>query len=325
MFDASAKTVGPSLNECLHKGPQLTPFIFDILLRFRTYPVALTADIEKAFLQIAVTESDRNYLRFLWFDDVFKDEPVITRNRFARVVFGVSSSPFNLNGTIHKHLENFSEDTEFFENAEKSFYVDDYVGGENDVEKTFQLCKKLKERFLEGHFALRKWRTNSKELRDKIFVNIENGDSHDRSFEKVLGIPWDDLRDVFCLDFSKVLQTANLLRPTKRNVLRIVSSFYDPLGFIQPLIINLKILLQEICKLKLDWDTEIDETLTRVLDGTLAELKGLDNLQVARRIEEGSDVDPVVLRELHGLATLVCRDMVLVCMLDRFVNQEELT
>lgn len=64
VFDASAKSEGPSLNECLHKGPQLTPLIFDIFLRFRTFLVAMTADIEKAFLQVSVEEHDRNLLSF---------------------------------------------------------------------------------------------------------------------------------------------------------------------------------------------------------------------------------------------------------------------
>ena len=50
VFDASAKGNGPSLSECLYKGPQLNPLIFDILLRFRTFVIALTTDIEKAFL-----------------------------------------------------------------------------------------------------------------------------------------------------------------------------------------------------------------------------------------------------------------------------------
>ena len=68
VFDASAK----GLNECLYEGPRLTPLIFDILLKFRTFLITLMADIEKAFLQISINTNDRDYFRFLWFEDVFR-------------------------------------------------------------------------------------------------------------------------------------------------------------------------------------------------------------------------------------------------------------
>ena len=100
VYDASAKSGGPSLNECLHTGPSFNQKIMDILLRFRSYPVALTADIEKAFLMISVAEEDRNSLRFLWVDDITKSDPVIQAFQFTRVIFGVSSSPFLLNATV---------------------------------------------------------------------------------------------------------------------------------------------------------------------------------------------------------------------------------
>ena len=54
VFNASAKENGPSLYEVLFKGPQLTPLIFDIIIRFRTYAIALTSDIEKSFHQLSV-------------------------------------------------------------------------------------------------------------------------------------------------------------------------------------------------------------------------------------------------------------------------------
>ena len=75
VFDASVKTFGPSLNECLYKGLQLTPLVFDILLRFRAQVIALTTDIEKAFHQISVDNDDRYYLRFLWLENIFSDQP----------------------------------------------------------------------------------------------------------------------------------------------------------------------------------------------------------------------------------------------------------
>ena len=79
--------------------------ILHILTRFRSLWVALTADIEKAFLMISVAESDRDVLQFLWVDDLTKDPPDVRTFRFTRVMFGVSSSPFLLNTTIKYHLE----------------------------------------------------------------------------------------------------------------------------------------------------------------------------------------------------------------------------
>ena len=110
MFDASAMSEGPSLNKCLYKGAQLTPLIFNIFLRFRTFFIAMTSDIEKVFLQISVDKGDRDCLRFLWFDDAFSEAPRIVRNRFAWVAFGVTSSPFLLNGTIRKRMGNYEFD-----------------------------------------------------------------------------------------------------------------------------------------------------------------------------------------------------------------------
>ena len=93
-FDTSAKENGPSLNEVLHKGPQLTPLIFDILIRFRTSAIALTSNIEKAFHQVSVHEKDREFLRFLWFDNVFSDQPKIVCNKLHESFLALNAPHF---------------------------------------------------------------------------------------------------------------------------------------------------------------------------------------------------------------------------------------
>ena len=108
VYDASAKADGkPSLNECLLIRPKFNQKILDILMRFRSYRIALTADIEKAFLMISVEERDRDIFHFLWVNNVDGDEVKIQPLRFTRVVFGVCSSPFLLNSTIRHHLEQY--------------------------------------------------------------------------------------------------------------------------------------------------------------------------------------------------------------------------
>ena len=104
VYDASSKVFGPSLNDCLHVGPSLNPFLLDILLRFRVHEVAVTVDIEKAFLNIEIDSGHKDFLRFLWVDDVDQESPEIKLLHFKRVVFGVNASPFILNATIRHHV-----------------------------------------------------------------------------------------------------------------------------------------------------------------------------------------------------------------------------
>ena len=169
VYNASARSRGPSLNDCLYSGPPLTQNIFDIMLRFRAHKVALTGDIEKAFLMINVAESDWDGLRFLWVDDINSPNPKIIPLRFTRVVFGVSSSPFLLNATVNHHVEQCKEeDPNFAEIIQNLIYVDNLVSGGENVEETFKLYEHSKTRLAKANFNLRKISTNSEELQERI-------------------------------------------------------------------------------------------------------------------------------------------------------------
>ena len=172
VFDGSAKRINSvSLNEILYKGPSLTPNLYDLLLKFRLYQIAITADIEKAYLQINVHEKHRDYLRFLWYNNVFDDKPEIEKYRFRRVIFGVTSSQFLLNCTIHKHADKYERiDPEFARKARNHFYVDDLITGVENVEEGIELYKKFKLRFMEANFNVRKWKTNNKILKTEFEI-----------------------------------------------------------------------------------------------------------------------------------------------------------
>ncbi|XP_028398884.1 uncharacterized protein LOC114522411 [Dendronephthya gigantea] len=123
VYDASAKKNGPSFNDCLYAGLSSTPLIFDILLRFRVHPNAMTADIEKAFLNIAIAQEHRDFLQFLWITDPHSNEPSIIPLRFTRVVFCVTSSPFILNATFRHHVSQYlRDDPSFVYELLRSFY-----------------------------------------------------------------------------------------------------------------------------------------------------------------------------------------------------------
>ena len=74
VYDASAKSANsPSLNDCLLKGPKFNQLIFDLLVRFRSYKIALTADLEKTFLMVSIEDADRDVLQLIWIDDFSKE------------------------------------------------------------------------------------------------------------------------------------------------------------------------------------------------------------------------------------------------------------
>ena len=170
VFDASAKYPnGVSLNDVLYKGPCLNPLLFDSLLTFRSHPIAMCADIEKAYTQIEVDPKHRDFMRFLWYKDPFAENPEIQTFRFTRIIWGVTSSQFLLNGCVRKVGKKYEKvDPEFSRKVREHFYVDDLNTGTSSVENGLDLYKKFKLRFLEASFPLRKWRTNSQELREII-------------------------------------------------------------------------------------------------------------------------------------------------------------
>lgn len=174
VYDASAKSEGPSLNECLHIGPSLNEKIFDILLRFRLHAIALIADIEKAFLMVRVAQEDQDVLRFLWISSIHDEKPEIRELKFTRVVFGVTPSPYLLNTTTAEHLNrNAHTFPHIVGQIKDSIYVGDVVTGVTNTGEALEFYKKSKHLFQLG-FNLRKFLSNSSEVQHLI-VREEQG------------------------------------------------------------------------------------------------------------------------------------------------------
>lgn len=94
------------------------------------YKVALTANLEKAFLMVSIEETDHDVLRFLWMKDFKREPPKFKVYRFMRVTFSVSSSSFLLNTAIRVHLEKYLKTNE--EQVRRllcSTYMTDIIAG----------------------------------------------------------------------------------------------------------------------------------------------------------------------------------------------------
>ena len=80
VFDASAGYNGTALNDVIYQG-----HLFNVLLRFRRYPVALICDIAEMYLRVKLHPKDRSYHRLLWRD--MNTEPLSFWNKFI-TIFG---------------------------------------------------------------------------------------------------------------------------------------------------------------------------------------------------------------------------------------------
>jgi hypothetical protein len=86
-------------------------------------------------------------------------------------------------------------------------------------------------------------------------------DIEDLPTESALGLKWDVEEDAFVWELdSEALVRAQRKALTRRGVLAVVSSLFDPLGMIAPYVMKAKLLLQELCRRKLEWDEEINES-----------------------------------------------------------------
>ena len=163
VFDASAKAAnGKSLNDLMETGPSLNPDLVAVLIRFRRWPISLSGDVRKAFLQICVNPRDRDAHRFL----LLINEDII-HCRFTRVPFGNKSSPFLLNACIRNHLNTFPE-SETRQDLLSNLYVDNYLSGEDSEEAALQRYTEACEMLESAGMIFDKWSSNQSSVIQKF-------------------------------------------------------------------------------------------------------------------------------------------------------------
>ena len=208
---------------------------------------------------IRVDERDRDSLRFLWIDDINSTDPRLVFLKFCRVVFGLNCSPLLLGGTLYHHITNYKlDDPKFAEELLKLIYVDDLINGGENQQRGLEVYELSKVCLEKGGFNLRKWRTSdpelqslideieTKELKQNLKV-VGGTENLEPSEQKVLGLKWNYESDELLLTFDKLIELSKTMTPTKRNLLKLSASLFDPLGIVSPVSVRtgMKILLQE--------------------------------------------------------------------------------
>ncbi|KAK0132610.1 Zinc finger MYM-type protein 1 [Merluccius polli] len=244
VFDCAATFQSTSLNAQLLQGPDLTSCLIGVLARFRKEPVVIMADIESMFHQVRVPREDADLLRFLWWPDGDCTQDLVDFRMLVHL-FGATSSPSCANFALrpvcelyHGNVLRTMKTTQFCrETIEKllhCFYVDDCLVSTSSEEEAVALYQDLVCICAKGGFKLTKWMSNRCAVMAAIPENqrakgIKNLDLDHNLLpvERVLGVQWCIQSDDF--KFKIVVQDRPL---TRRGILSVISSIYDPLGIL---------------------------------------------------------------------------------------------
>ncbi|XP_070071080.1 uncharacterized protein [Drosophila takahashii] len=237
VFDAAATINGISLNTMLLKGPDENPPLTTILFKFRQGKIAVCADIKEMFLQVQVRKEDQDSLRFLWRHGN-RDAQVDTYKMIV-LIFGAACSP-----SCAQYIKNINaENAEIYREQvidaiQTKHYVDDFVASFESEDDALQISREVKRVHKLGKFELRGFVSNSKIIQQSLNNTEENElvaptvqlDSD--TTDKILGMCWDSRSDKFVFDLKLNRVDKEIVKglkcPTKRQLLSLVMSVYDP-------------------------------------------------------------------------------------------------
>ena len=164
--NAAPKFQGVALNDKLLPGPDLLQSLIGIIFRFREHQIALSADTEAMFLQVAVPNDDSRWLWFLWRED---PEQRIEVYGYTRHVFGAKSSPTCANYALHQVAkDNPKEDENLVKAVQRNFYTDYLLKSVRTPQKAIEIYQKYRDIPIKGGFNLTKWITSDEEVKSLI-------------------------------------------------------------------------------------------------------------------------------------------------------------
>ncbi|XP_058788565.1 uncharacterized protein LOC131662720 [Phymastichus coffea] len=232
VFNASRPTSsGYSLNDALHAGPKLQGHVATMLTRWRLHRYAFCVDIQMMFHQIRVRPKDVHLQRVLWSQDA--DSPV-HHYALQTVTYGEACAPYLALQTIRQLCAD--EGARFplaREAAENDLYMDNFLSGGHSLETTRRLRDQLIALHTAGGFHLRKWVASDPALLEDIAVD-------DRLRPSWVHLSADG-------PFTE-------LGLTKRKALAELSSIFDPAGWLAPITLVAKTIVQDLWRAKLSWD-----------------------------------------------------------------------
>ena len=200
-------------------------------------------------------------------------------------LFGAVCSPscatYALMRTALDNADKFPKDA--VNEVLRSFYVDDFLTSSEDDHSAVELARNVSAILASGGFRLTKWVCTSKnvlEATDDGATEI-NRDLEDSPTSRVLGVHWQVSNDR--LTFRKKQNFPSNLLNTKRSLLSLVCTIFDPLGVLAPYIIRSRILVQSLWSAGLGWDEPIGDETLKIWSNWISKIDEIENLNLPRK------------------------------------------
>ncbi|XP_075160007.1 uncharacterized protein LOC142233105 [Haematobia irritans] len=273
-----------SSQEICSQGPTLQNDLVSTLLNWRRYKYVYSGDIQKMYRQIKIHPDDRSYQRILFQKD--PKDPV-RDYQLNTVTFGINCAPFLAIRTLlqlaHDSEKKFPQVSHILR---RETYVDDILWGGFSIEETIKSQKLLVTVLNSAGFPLKKITAND----PKLLADIPPEDLYDldllrfseTSATKTLGIKWNALSDMFCYSNISLKPQESF---TKREVLSLVAQLFDPAGWITPVVIRAKMLMQQLWLEATSWDDNISSDSLRSWNEILNDLSQISVIEIPRWIQ----------------------------------------
>ena len=250
-----------SHNQAILPGPSLNHKITTAVMMHRFDKFMLTFDIEKAFLNIKLYDTDQYRLLFLWYNNLEKNDYKIVAYRNLRLSFGLRCSPFILMLALYNILIIEKTGNHQIDDLKKSIYNNIYMDNGsfscNNREDLFDSYKLIQEIFEPYKLALQQFYTCSPELQE--IIDAETG-LETPTEVKFFGMIWDRINDSLSPKQLELDSNAN----TKRSILTSLNGIYDVYNLYAPILLRAKLFMQKLQSMKdLDWDKPISKELSR--------------------------------------------------------------
>ena len=119
---------------------------------------------------------------------------------------------------------------------------------------------------------------------------------------KILGILSDQNSDKMKFDLSVMTAEASLEHVTKRFILSSIARFYDRLGIISPVIVPLKQIFQDVCKMKVNWDAQLPQEISHKWDELIMDIAEDALVDIVRCVLSDIMYDDIIKIELRGFS-----------------------